>query len=69
MPQAVTIGRNFYTVSQAAELGLAERTVLHYIATARLAAGPLEPEREHAKTVWPIRRKAADSLTKKRAQS
>ncbi len=52
MTQA-TIKRNFLTVTQAADrLGVAERTIQHYINIQLIKAEPLDPGRE--RTIWII---------------
>lgn len=54
MPQPL-IDRNFLTVGQAAQrLGLAERTVEHWIATGQLKAEPLDPNRARTPAIIPL---------------
>jgi len=63
-----TIKRDFLTVRQAAdELGVAERTIQHWIASGELQAEPLESGM--ARTTWIISRKALDDFKKTRGQS
>jgi len=68
MPQhSNPITRDFLTVRQAAErIGVAERTILHWISTGELQAEQLDPDRPYSDKLIPIR--AIEALEKKRAQ-
>lgn len=69
MPQStIAIKRNFLTVRQAAEfLGIAERTVLYLVATNKLAAEHLDPERPRSDLI--IATAEAERLKKEREKA
>jgi hypothetical protein len=67
MPQTA-IKRDFLTVGQASErLGLAERTVIHYVDLGELYAERLDPERPRSDLI--ISLKSIEAFEKKRAQA